>query len=86
MIDLAISGDSLTLLLHLRQLPLQLVPVVLLDHVVELPRLEQLEDLLQAEQLQQVKQLQVLVLLIILNQARVDEEPEGDDREKVEEE
>jgi hypothetical protein len=49
------------------------------DHVVELPRLKQLEDLLQAEQLQQVKQLQVLVLLIILDQARVDEEPEGDD-------
>ena len=55
MIDLAICRDSLALLLHLSQLPLQLVPVVLLDHVVELPRLEQLEDLLQAEQLQQVK-------------------------------
>jgi hypothetical protein len=50
MIDYAISRDRVSLLLHLRQLPLQLVPVVLLDYVVELPRLEQLEDLLQAEQ------------------------------------
>ena len=68
MIDPTISRDRVSLLLHLRQLPLQLVPVVLLDYVVELPRLEQLEDLLQAEQLQQVEQLQVLVLPIILNQ------------------
>ena len=42
MIDPAISRDCVALLLHLRQLPLQLVPVVLLDYVVELPRLEQL--------------------------------------------
>ena len=79
MIDLAICRDSLALLLHLSQLPLQLIPVVLLDHVVELPRLEQLEDLLQAEQLQQVEQLQVLVLSIILDEVGVEEKPEGDD-------
>lgn len=68
MIDLAIGRDRLPLLLHLCQLSLQLVPVVLLDYVVELPRLQQLEDLLQTEQLQQVKQLQVLILAIILDQ------------------
>jgi hypothetical protein len=54
MIDLAISRECLTLFLHTRQLPLQLVPVVFFNQIVKLSRLQQLEDLLQTEKLKQV--------------------------------